>query len=266
MKAPHLSLVLPPCRGGGWREYPPTQWGLIRCTQKSLEIWGKVRTAQDGLRRRKTSRITLWFQGTLGSPCNKESWLMSPMQGPWKWWEGHQMLGPRLTSLGVTETLVYDLWHWRWGCSASHWKGSLKKLLSPLPMKVKVAQLCPTLCDSHTVHGILQARMLEWVVIPFSRGSSQKLNLGLLHCRQVLYQLSYKGTPLFPWWKSNSTSPADTIKTASSGTHPDHITVLPVPPRVYRSGVCSIASPTHNQGPDPAPKTNDGLINLWFTL
>ena len=41
--------------------------------------------------------------------------------------------------------------------------------------KMKVAQLCPTLCDSvdYTVHGILQARILEWVAVPFSRGSSQ---------------------------------------------------------------------------------------------
>ena len=40
---------------------------------------------------------------------------------------------------------------------------------------MKVAQLCPTLCDAmdYTVHGILQARILEWIVFPFSRGSSQ---------------------------------------------------------------------------------------------
>ena len=40
---------------------------------------------------------------------------------------------------------------------------------------VKVAQLCPTLHDpiDYTVHGILQARILEWVAFPFSRGSSQ---------------------------------------------------------------------------------------------
>ena len=42
-----------------------------------------------------------------------------------------------------------------------------------------VTQLCPTLCDAmncsppgSSVHGILQARILELVVIPFSRGSS----------------------------------------------------------------------------------------------
>ena len=40
---------------------------------------------------------------------------------------------------------------------------------------VKVAQSCPALCDSmdYIVHGILQARILERVAVPFSRGSSQ---------------------------------------------------------------------------------------------
>ena len=44
----------------------------------------------------------------------------------------------------------------------------------------RVAQLCPTLCNpldcsppGPSVHGILQARMLEWVAMPFSRGSSR---------------------------------------------------------------------------------------------
>ena len=41
----------------------------------------------------------------------------------------------------------------------------------PFILKVKVARLCLTLCDpmDYTVHGILQARMLEWVAFPFSR-------------------------------------------------------------------------------------------------
>ena len=40
---------------------------------------------------------------------------------------------------------------------------------------VKVAQSCLTLCNPmiYTVHGILQAKILEWVAFPFSRGSSQ---------------------------------------------------------------------------------------------
>ena len=41
--------------------------------------------------------------------------------------------------------------------------------------KVKVAQSCPTVCDpmDYIAHGILQARILEWVAFPFSRGSYQ---------------------------------------------------------------------------------------------
>ena len=44
-------------------------------------------------------------------------------------------------------------------------------ILAPL-MKVKVAQSCPSLYDpvGYTVHGILQARILEWVAFPFPRG------------------------------------------------------------------------------------------------
>ena len=49
---------------------------------------------------------------------------------------------------------------------------------------VKVAQLCPALCDpmDYTVHGILQARILDWVVFPFSRGSSQPRNWTKVSC------------------------------------------------------------------------------------
>ena len=38
-----------------------------------------------------------------------------------------------------------------------------------------VAQSCPTLCHpmDYTVHGILQARILEWITVPSSKGSFQ---------------------------------------------------------------------------------------------
>ena len=50
-----------------------------------------------------------------------------------------------------------------------------KKKLIMRHVKVKVAQSYSTLCDGmdYPVRGILQARILEWVVLPFSRGSSQ---------------------------------------------------------------------------------------------
>ena len=44
-----------------------------------------------------------------------------------------------------------------------------------MKVKVKVTQLCLTLCNpmDYTVQGILQARILKWVAIFFSRGLSQ---------------------------------------------------------------------------------------------
>ena len=61
-------------------------------------------------------------------------------------------------------------------------------------IKWKLAtQLCPTLCDptdcsppGSSVHGILQARILEWIAVPFSRRSSQlrdRTQVSLTACR-----------------------------------------------------------------------------------
>ena len=69
-------------------------------------------------------------------------------------------------------------------------------------MKVKsqseVAQSCPTLSDpmgcslpGSSVHGIFQARVLEWGAIAFSRC--------LPHCRHILYHLSYQGVHYSYW-------------------------------------------------------------------
>ena len=56
-------------------------------------------------------------------------------------------------------------------------QGHIQRLWVDMTLKVKVlvAQLCLTLCDpmDYIVHGILWARILEWIDIPFSRGSSQ---------------------------------------------------------------------------------------------
>ena len=55
--------------------------------------------------------------------------------------------------------------------------------------KVLAAQLCSTLCDcidcrppGSAVHGVLQTRILEWVVIPFSRESSQPRDGTCISC------------------------------------------------------------------------------------
>ena len=75
-------------------------------------------------------------------------------------------------------------------------------LLTARVIKVLVTQSCVTLQDpmdcsppGSCVLGIFQARILEWVAISFSRGilPTQGSNSGLLHCRQILYQLSHQG-------------------------------------------------------------------------
>ena len=69
---------------------------------------------------------------------------------------------------------------------------------------MSVAQLCLTLCDpmdrsppGSSVHGILQARILEWVAIPSSRGSSQPRDRTCVSCggRRIPYCLNHQGSP-----------------------------------------------------------------------
>ena len=80
-------------------------------------------------------------------------------------------------------------------------------------VKVKVAQACPTLCEpmDYPVHGILQARMgnlsLLQGIFP-TKGS----NPGLPHSRQILYQLSHKGSPNRSWHTLKCWEPLRTKK------------------------------------------------------
>ena len=62
-----------------------------------------------------------------------------------------------------------------------------------------VTQSCPTLCNpidcsppGSSIHGILQARILEWVVVPFSRGSSRPRDQTWAFCIAVKYCIDLK--------------------------------------------------------------------------
>ena len=83
-------------------------------------------------------------------------------------------------------------------------------ITTPLPtMCVLVAQPCPTLCNptdsslpGSSVQGILQTRILEWVAVPFSRGSSWPRDR-IHHCQdQMLPPLSCEGMleAIAPCW------------------------------------------------------------------
>ena len=71
-------------------------------------------------------------------------------------------------------------------------------------VKVKLLSCVRLLCDlmdcstpGSSVHGVLQARILEWVAISFSKVIFPTLgsNSGLPRCRQTLYRLSHQGIP-----------------------------------------------------------------------
>ena len=96
-----------------------------------------------------------------------------------------------LTYLGFGPCLLVPFLVTRWS--------SLGFLMWQCDMCVKSLQLCPTLCDpmyyslpGSSVHGILQARILEWVAMPSSTGSSSPRDPICVSCishigRQILY-------------------------------------------------------------------------------
>ena len=139
--------------------------------------------------------------GNLGSIPGEEngyplqySGLENPMDYPWdcKELDMTEQLSFHFTSLPTQE--------WNLGLL----RLQADSLLSEPPgkhacMNAKLLQLCPTLCDpmdnsllGSSVRGILQARILEWVSRPSSRGSSQPRDGNCISyisciCRWVLY-------------------------------------------------------------------------------
>ena len=96
------------------------------------------------------------------------------------------LCGYTIVSLTPRVTLSKLLWCGQ--CYRSLTAGLLNSFswLSKDGVKVLVALSCPTLCDpmdhsppGSSIHGILQARILEWVAIPFSRGSFKPTSLAL---------------------------------------------------------------------------------------
>ena len=94
-------------------------------------------------------------------------------------------------------------------------------------MKVKVAQFCPTLCsvwlyspwNSPGQNTRMGSLSLLQGIFP-----TQGLNPGLLHCRQILYQVSCKGSPRILEWIAYPFSSADPgIKPGSPALQADSL-------------------------------------------
>ena len=105
--------------------------------------------------------------------------------------------------LYVTIIIIVAYFHYLqkqlWNFEKNH-IGKLRKSIHTIEkVKMLVIQFCLTLCNpmdcsppGFSVHGILQARILEWEAIPFSRGSSWPRDRpGSLSCSQIHYHLSH---------------------------------------------------------------------------
>ena len=82
-------------------------------------------------------------------------------------------------------------------------------------VKMLMTQLCPTLCDPMdcsppgcSVHGILQARILEWVAMPSLRGPSWPRNWTWVSC--------FTGRFFTIWTTRNPSEPLSQAKTNRS--------------------------------------------------
>ena len=175
-------------------------------------------------------KVWYWSQNsnTLATWCEE----LTQWKRPWCW---ERLKAEEKDSKGWDGWMAsLTHWRWIWVNFGSWWWTVRPGVLSPWGLKeldtierlnlteVQVSQLCLTLCDlmEYTVHGILWARILEWVAVRFLRGSSQPRdriqvssiagrfftswatrevqeywsrysNWGLLYCRWILYQLRY---------------------------------------------------------------------------
>ena len=145
-------------------------------------------------------------------------------------------------------------------------------------LHAKLIQLCTTLCNPMdrsmpglSVHGILQARILEWVTLPFSRGRSNLCLLQCLHRRQILHHwatgeaqksssvqfssvqsLSCVQLFLTPWTAAHLTAHQDSL--------PVHHQ-LPEFTQTHVHWVGDAIQPSHPKGPKSLLKL--GWLLLW---
>ena len=116
-----------------------------------------------------------------------------------EYWSGFQFPSPgELPDPGIEPSSAWKVESLPAQCTNTH---CYLMLLSEAA--AKSLQSCPTLCDpmdcsppGTVVHGILQARTLEWVAISYAKGSSQPRNRTLVSCISGRLFTSYKGRPL----------------------------------------------------------------------
>ena len=135
-------------------------WATVHRVAKSRTWLKRLSTSTYACAENRLVASTVWRKGRAWSGC-----LMSTRFS--------------FRVMKIVHKLYSDSCHCE--CIKCHWIAYFKWLKWS---EVKVAQLCLTFCYpmDYTVHGILQARRLEWVAFSFSRGFSQPRNQTGVSC------------------------------------------------------------------------------------
>ena len=150
-------------------------------------------------------------------------WVAISFSNAWKWKVKVKSLS-RVRLLGTPWTTAYQAPPSMGFSRQEYWSGvplphqvSSKGFLysfftpnieyGPKMGEVKVSQSCPTLCGpiDHTVHGILQVRILEWVAFPFSRGSFQLRDWIQVSCTAGRFFFFFFAGRFFTSWDTRDT-------------------------------------------------------------
>ena len=119
----------------------------------------------------------------------------------------------------------------------------------------------------YTVHGILQARILEWVVSSLLQGifPTQGSKPGLAHCRQILYQLSHKESSRilewvdYPFFRGSSQPRNQTMVSCTAG----RFFTISATKKPKNAGMDSLSL---LQGIFPTQESNQGLLHCRWIL
>ena len=178
------------------------------------------------LRWLRWQRICLQCRITRFDPCFgqilcRREWQLTPVFLPWEFqgqkslvgysprgckamdtteWLTHMHAVSRSIHITVASTVSFSLW-------------LIFQCVYVLKVKVLVAQSCLTLCNSmdyswigSSVHGILQARILQWVAISFSGGYSRLRDGTRVFCIEgrffffLFCHLRHQGSPLYMYY------------------------------------------------------------------
>jgi len=120
--------------------------------------------------------LTRWAWVWVNSGSWWWTWRPGMLQFMWSQRVGHDWATELNWALILLLKATADQTVKWWFCGENFVLNTLpcSQFLASWKSEVKVTQSCPTLCDpmDYTVHGILQARILEWLAFPFCRGSS----------------------------------------------------------------------------------------------